>query len=64
MKSKNESIAKSVSKKVDNMAPGYVFTYSEIIEESNKAEATIKALNRLFFSGKLKKISKGRFYIP
>jgi len=64
MKSEIESIAKSASKKVDNMAPGYVFTYSEIIKEPNKAEATIKALNRLVLSGKLKKISRGRFYIP
>ncbi len=64
MKSETESIAKSVSKKVNNIAPGYVFTYSEIIGEPNKAEATIKALNRLVFSGRLKKISRGRFYIP
>ena len=64
MRSKFESIAKSVSKKVDNIAPGYVFTYSDIIDDLDKAEAVIKALNRMVISGKLKKISKGRFYIP
>lgn len=59
-----DSITKSVSKKVDNIPFGYVFTYAEIIDKPDKAEATIKALNRMVVSEKLKKISRGRFYKP
>ncbi len=59
-----ENITKIATDKVDKIPEGYVFTYSEIIDDANKAEAVIKALNRMVASGRLKKISKGRFYKP
>ncbi|MCP3929870.1 MAG: hypothetical protein GY705_12315 [Bacteroidetes bacterium] len=49
---------------VDKFQRGYVFTYRNFsIEEKNK-EAGIKALNRMVASGKITKLSKGRYYKP
>ena len=49
---------------IDRLAKGYVFTYADFITEVNKKEAVIKALNRLAASGKISKLSKGKFYKP
>ena len=49
---------------IDKLPKGYVFTYSDFITEVNKKEAIIKSLNRLAASGKIKKLSKGKFYKP
>src|SRR5690606_29431044 len=43
---------------------GYVFTYADFINEVNNKEAIIKALNRMTASGKISKLSKGKFYKP
>jgi len=59
-----KNITKIVTDKVNEIPEGYVFTYSDIIDDTNKAEAVIKSLNRMVASNKLKKISKGRFYKP
>ena len=59
-----KNITKFVADKINRLPAGYVFTYLDIINEADKKEAVIKALNRLVVSGKLKKISKGRFYKP
>jgi len=48
----------------DRFPKGYVFTYADFITEVNKKEAIIKALNRLAASGKIMKLSKGKFYKP
>jgi len=58
------NITQIVTDKVNKIPEGYVFTYSDIIDDTNKAEAVIKSLNRMVASNKLKKISKGRFYKP
>lgn len=49
---------------IDKLPKGYVFTYGDFITEVNKKEAVIKSLNRLAASGKIKKLSKGKFYKP
>ncbi len=48
--------------KIDKFPKGYVFTYEDFITEVNKKEAIIKNLNRMALSGKIFKLSKGRFY--
>ncbi len=53
-----------VIKKVERLPKGYVFSYKDIIEDVNTKEAVIKNLNRMVASGKLSKLSKGRFYKP
>lgn len=49
---------------VDRLPRGYVFTYSDILYDVNRMESVVKTLNRLVYSGKIQKISKGRFYKP
>ena len=57
-------VKENVIKKVERFPKGYVFSYKDIIEDVNTKEAVIKNLNRMVASGKLSKLSKGRFYKP
>lgn len=50
--------------KIERLPKGYVFTYGDFVTEVNKKEAVIKSLNRLAVSGKIVKLSKGKFYKP
>jgi hypothetical protein len=47
---------------IKRLPKGYIFTYADFIEQVNKKEAVIKALNRMAKSGKISKLSKGRYY--
>lgn len=49
---------------IDRLPKGYVFTYEDFVSEVNGKEAVIKALNRLVASGKIAKLSKGKYYKP
>jgi len=49
---------------IDRLSKGYVFTYADFTTEVNKKEAVIKALNRMVTSGKIAKLSKGKYYKP
>lgn len=49
---------------IDRLPKGYVFTYADFMTEVNKKEAVIKALNRMVESGKIAKLSKGKYYKP
>ena len=49
---------------IDRFPKGYVFTYEDFYEEVKKKEAIIKALNRMADSGKIAKLSKGKYYKP
>ena len=49
---------------IDRFPNGYVFTYADFSTEVNKKEAVIKALNRMVESGKIAKLSKGKYYKP
>lgn len=60
----NMNIAEYVSSKIERLPKGYVFTYAEFITDVNKNEAVIKALNRMVASGKIAKLSKGKYYKP
>ncbi|WP_028295706.1 DUF6088 family protein [Olivibacter sitiensis] len=57
-------VSKYISFSIDRLPKGYVFTYSDFDAEANSKEAIIKALNRLATSGKIVKLSKGKFYKP
>jgi hypothetical protein len=56
--------SKHIAKKIDRLPKNYVFTYVDFVDEVNGKEAVIKALNRLVVSGKIAKLSKGKFYKP
>lgn len=49
---------------IDRLPKSYVFTYTDFTTKVHQAEAVIKTLNRLAVSGKIKKLSKGKFYKP
>ncbi len=49
---------------IDRLPKGYVFTYSDFDTEVNGKEGIIKALNRMAASGRISKLSKGKFYKP
>ncbi len=49
---------------INRLPKGYVFTYADFITEVNNKEAIIKALNRMVSSGKIEKLSKGKYYKP
>lgn len=47
---------------VDRLPNGYVFTYANVSKEVSQKEAVLKALSRMVDSGKIAKLSKGRYY--
>jgi hypothetical protein len=57
-------IAEYIAFTIDRLPNGYVFTYADFTTEVNQKEAVIKALNRMVTSGKIAKLSKGKYYKP
>ena len=57
-------ISEYIALTIDKLPKGYVFTYVDFNTEVNKKEAVIKALNRMVESGKIAKLSKGKYYKP
>jgi len=57
-------VSKYILFTIDRLPKGYIFTYSDFNTEQNNKEAIIKALNRLAASGRIIKLSKGKFYKP
>ncbi len=53
-----------IASTIDRLAKGYVFTYADFTIDVNQKEAVIKALNRMVASGKIAKLSKGKYYKP
>lgn len=53
-----------IASKIDRFPGGHVFTYGDFIDDVNSREAVIKALNRMVDSGKIAKLSKGKYYKP
>lgn len=53
-----------ITNSIDRLPKGYVFTYADFINKVKNREAIIKALNRMAASGKIAKLSKGKFYKP
>lgn len=53
-----------ISFTIDRLPKGYVFTYADFVTEVSKKEAVIKTLNRMAESGKIAKLSKGKYYKP
>lgn len=57
-------VTEYVAYTIDRLPYGYVFTYADFTTEVNQKEAVIKALNRLVVSGKIAKLSRGKYYKP
>lgn len=57
-------ISDSIYFTIDRLPKGYIFTYVDVMPGAKKKEAVIKTLNRMLKSGKIEKISKGKYYKP
>lgn len=57
-------ITEYIALSIDRLPKGYIFTYADFTTEVNKKEAVIKALNRMVSSGRIAKLSKGKYYKP
>ncbi len=53
-----------VANKIDRFKTGYVFTYEDFSLPVDKISALKKALSRLVDSGKIERLSKGKYYKP
>ena len=53
-----------IALRLDRLPRGYVFSYRDLSQGVDQQEALIKALNRMAASGRIAKLSKGRFYKP
>ena len=51
-----------IENKIKRLPKGFVFTCDDLIINEKTKEAAIKALNRMVASGKISKLSKGRYY--
>jgi hypothetical protein len=58
------NISEYVVNKINRLKTGYVFTYNDFEIPVNKTSALKKALSRLVESGKIVRLSKGRYYKP
>lgn len=58
------NITDYIRKKIDRFPKDYIFTYGDFMGDVSNKQAVAKALNRMVLSGKIKRISKGRFYKP
>lgn len=68
-------ITEYIANSIDRLPKGYIFTYADFISKVENVEAgwksppigkeaVIKTLNRMAASGKITKLSKGKFYKP
>lgn len=57
-------VSEYIALTIDRLPKGYIFTYSDFNTEVTQKEAVIKALNRMVASGKIAKLSKGKYYKP
>jgi hypothetical protein len=57
-------VSDKIANTIDRLPVDYIFTYSDFDIEVISKAAVVKALNRMAASGKISKLSKGRFYKP
>ena len=57
-------IAEYIAVTIDRLPKGYIFTSADFTKEVKQKEAIIKALNRMVKTGKIAKLSKGKYYKP
>lgn len=61
---KDINISNTIRLTIDRFPKAYIFTYTDLLSEVESKEAIVKALNRMVASGRIAKISKGKFYKP
>jgi hypothetical protein len=57
-------VSDNISNTIDRLPTDYIFTFSDFNIQVDNKNAVVKALNRMVASGKISKLSKGKFYKP
>ena len=57
-------VSDKVEGKIDRFKSGYVFTYADFSIPVDKIDALKKVLSRLVASGKIVRLSRGKYYKP
>ncbi|MDR2467290.1 MAG: DUF6088 family protein [Prevotellaceae bacterium] len=60
----NVQIVDAIENAIKRFPKGYVFTCNDFYAEAEKKDTVRKTLNRLADSGKIRKLSKGKYYKP
>ncbi len=58
------SIAQSIEQYVDSMPAGQIFGYQSLPRYGQSPSAVIKAVGRLVEAERIRRLSKGKFYVP
>ena len=58
------SIAAAVNQTIDRTTPGQIFGYEAFPQYQEAPGAVVRAVNRSVENKRLKRVSKGRFYVP
>ncbi len=58
------TISASIKNRINDLKEGYIFSYREFENPAKNKEAIVKCLGRLVDTGKLHKLSKGKYYKP
>lgn len=53
-----------IAARIWDLPSGHVFSYTDVSTEAKQKEAVIKGLNRMAASGRIAKLSRGKFYKP
>lgn len=58
------TVAQNIERYVENMPAGQIFGYQALPRYAKSPSAVIKAIGRMVESNRIKRLSKGKFYIP
>lgn len=58
------SISQAVQRRIDTLPPGQVFGYRDLPDYSEAPLAVAQTMSRMVSAGRVKRLSKGKFYVP
>ncbi|MAT49613.1 MAG: hypothetical protein CMK32_00295 [Porticoccaceae bacterium] len=58
------SISQAVQSRIDTLPPGQVFGYRDLPDYAVAPLAVAQTMSRMVSSGRVKRLSKGKFYVP
>ena len=58
------SISQAVQSRINTLPPGQVFGYRDLPDYADAPLAVAQAMSRMVYAGRIKRLSKGKFYVP
>lgn len=58
------SIAATVNRTIDRMPPGRIFSYADLPAYRDAPDAVVRTVSRLAKAKRIKRLEKGRYYVP